>query len=85
MEEKKIGTVMDFFAKIGVIAIALEDDGLRVGDTIHIKGATSDFTETVTSMQIERESVNEAKVGDNVGIKAKERARKKDVVYKVIG
>jgi len=84
MEEKKIGTVMDFFAKIGVIAIHLEDDGLRVGDTIHVKGATTDFTQTISSMQIERQSVNNANVGDNVGIKAKERARNKDIVYKVI-
>ncbi len=84
MEEKRIGTVIDYFAKIGVVAIHLEEEGLKVGDTIHIKGHTTDFTEEVTSMQIERNPVQEAKVGDDVGIKVKERARKRDVVYKVI-
>ncbi|MBW2038211.1 MAG: translation elongation factor-like protein [Deltaproteobacteria bacterium] len=85
MEEKRIGTVMDYFAKIGVVAIHLEEDGLKVGDTIHIMGHTTDLTEEVTSMQIEHDPVQEAKVGDDVGIKVKDRARKKDAVYKVIG
>ena len=84
MEEKRIGTVMDYFAKIGVVAIHLEEDGLKVGDTIHVKGHTSDFSEQVTSMQIDRNPVQEARVGDDIGIKTTERARKKDAVYKVI-
>jgi translation elongation factor EF-1alpha len=84
MEEKRIGTVVDYFAKIGVVAFRVEEDGLKVGDTIHIKGHTTDFTEQVNSMQIDRESIQEAKVGDDVGIKVKERARKKDAVYKVV-
>jgi len=82
MEEKRIGTVMDFFAKIGVVAITLED-ALKVGDTIHIKGHTTDLTEKVMSMQIERNPVQEAKAGEDVGIKISDRARKKDIVYKV--
>lgn len=85
MEEKRIGTVVDYFAKIGVVAIHVEDDGVKVGDTIHISGHTTDFTEEVTSMQIDLNPVQEAKVGDDIGIKVKERARKKDAVYKVIG
>jgi putative protease len=84
MEEKKIGTVIDYFAKIGVVAIQIEDDILKVGDTIHIKGHTTDMTERVNSMQIERQVVQEAKVGDSVGIKMSDRARKRDVVYKVV-
>lgn len=85
MEEKRIGTVIDYFAKIGVVAIHLEEEGLKVGETIHIRGYTTDFTNEVTSMQIDRNPVQVAKVGDDVGVKVKERARKKDAVYKVIG
>ncbi|UCC66874.1 MAG: translation elongation factor-like protein [Deltaproteobacteria bacterium] len=85
MEEKRIGTVIDYFAKIGVVAIHLEEEGLKVGDSIHIRGYTTDFTEEVTSMQIDRNPVQVAKVGDDVGVKVKERARKKDAVYKAIG
>ena len=84
MEEKRIGTIIDYFAKIGVLAFRVEEDGLKVGDTIHIKGHTTDLTQEVTSMQIDREAIEEAKVGDDVGIKAKDRVRKGDAVYKVI-
>jgi len=84
MEEKRIGTVIDYFAKVGVLAFRVEEDGLKVGDTIHVKGHTTDLTQEVSSMQIEREAIEEAKVGDDVGIKAKDRVRKGDAVYKVI-
>jgi len=83
MEEKRIGEVMDYFAKVGVIAIKLSDT-LSVGDTIHIKGHTTDLTQLVDSMQIEHESVKEAKKGKSVGIKVKDKVRKGDEVYKVI-
>jgi translation elongation factor EF-1alpha len=84
MDEKRIGTVLDYFAKIGVLAFRVEEEGLKVGETIHIKGHTTDFSEKVTSMQIDRASIEEAKVGDDVGIKVKDRVRKGDAVYKVI-
>jgi translation elongation factor EF-1alpha len=84
MEEKRIGTVIDYFAKIGVLAFRVEEDVLKVGDTIHIKGHTTDLTQEVTSMQIDREAIEEAKIGDDVGIKVKDRVRKGDAIYKVI-
>ena len=85
MEEKQIGTVIDFFAKIGVAAFRVESGVLKVGDTIHIKGHTTDLTQQVASMQIDRNAIQEAKPGDDVGIKVKDRVRKGDTVYKVIG
>jgi translation elongation factor EF-1alpha len=85
MEEKKIGMIMDFFAKVGVAAFRIEGEGLKVGDTIHIKGHTTDLTQEVSSMQIERAAIQEAKAGDDVGIKVKDRVRKGDFVFKVVG
>jgi putative protease len=76
--------VLDYFAKIGVLAFRVEEEGLKVGDTIHIKGHTTDLTEKVNSMQMDRTDIEEAKVGDDVGIKVKDRVRKGDAVYKVI-
>ena len=52
-------------------------------DTIHIKGATSDFTQKVESMQIEHESIEEAKPGDDIGMKVAEHVREHDKVFKV--
>lgn len=81
--EKKIGTIEDYFAKVSVIAVKLEDE-LKVGDKIHIVGHTTDFIQQVESMQIEHQPVSSAKKGDSVGIKVNERCRKGDIVYKVI-
>ncbi|MEW6685541.1 MAG: hypothetical protein AB1393_04970 [Candidatus Edwardsbacteria bacterium] len=84
MEEQKIGRVSHYFGHISVAAIELTDGDLSIGDTIHIKGHSSDFTQKVESMQIEHQSVNRAEKGASIGIKVKEHAREHDVVYKVI-
>ena len=82
MPEEEVGKISDYFAKIGVAAIELTGS-LSVGDTIHIKGHTTDFEQKVDSMQIEHQSVEKANPGDSIGIKVKDRVRGHDVVYKV--
>lgn len=83
MKEKRIGVVGHYFNHINVAGIVLEDE-LSVGDTIHIKGHTSDFTQKVESIQLEHEDLQNAKKGQDVGIKVIEPVRDHDVVYKVI-
>ena len=85
MEEKKIGNVVHFFGKVMVAALEITDGELSVGDTIHIKGKTSDFTMKVESMQIEHQNVEKVSVGDSVGIKVPEPVRDKDEVFLVTG
>ncbi len=81
--ETEVGKVMDYFAKIGVAGIELTGS-LKVGDTIHIKGHTTDVTQSVNSMQIEHDTVQEANAGDSIGVKVDDRVRPNDTVYKVI-
>ncbi|MGB8656794.1 MAG: hypothetical protein WCE90_03305 [Candidatus Zixiibacteriota bacterium] len=83
MPEEEIGRISDYFRKIGVAAIEITKGTLAVGDTIRIKGHTTDFIQTVDSMQIEHLGVQTAKAGDSIGIKVKEPVRDSDVVYKV--
>ena len=83
MEEKEIGEVVKYFAKIEVAAIELKAP-LSIGDTIHIKGHTSDFQQVIESIQIENQSVERAEKGASIGIKVKERVRPGDLVYKVV-
>lgn len=83
MPEEAIGKVIDFFAKPVVAGIDLTGT-LKVGDTIHIKGHTTDVEMTVESMQIHNVDVKSAKEGDSIGIKVPNRVRRGDVVYKVI-
>ncbi len=82
MPEEVIGKVSDFFAHPVVAGIELTGT-LKVGDTIHIKGHTSDMEFTVNSMQINNVNVTEAKAGDSIGIKVSERVRRGDTVCKV--
>ena len=82
MAEVEVGRVSDYFARVEVAGIELTDD-LSVGDAIHIKGATTDLTQSVDSMQIDRADVERAGVGDSIGIKVSERCRSGDHVYRV--
>jgi translation elongation factor EF-Tu-like GTPase len=84
MAEIEIGKVTHFFSKAGVVAIQIAQEVLRVGDTIHVKGHTSDFTHTIDSMQIDNQQVAEAKAGQSIGVRVKEHAREHDLVYKVV-
>jgi translation elongation factor EF-Tu-like GTPase len=83
MEEKKIGEVIKFFGKISVAAIRLSEGSLKVGDTIHIVGHTTDITQGIDSMQIENKNVQEAGPGADIGVKVKDRVREHDVVYRI--
>ena len=83
MPEEVIGKVTDFFARPVVAGIELTGT-IKVGDKIRIKGHTTDIEFTVDSMQINNVDVEQAKAGDDVGVKVSERVRGGDAVYKVI-
>ena len=82
MGEKEIGKVSSFFSHVSVAAIKLTAK-LKVGDKIHIKGSTTDFEDTINSMQIEKKEVKEAKKGNHIGIKVPEKVRPNDTVFLV--
>ena len=83
--EQKVGTVTDYYAKIGVAAIKLADGVLQVGDTIRIRGHTTDVTQPVESMQVEHRPVQRAERGSEVALKVNERVRKHDEVLRLLG
>lgn len=83
-EKKLIGKVTHFFSKINVAGIQLSDT-LKVGEKISIVGATTNFEENIDSMQIDNKSVVEAKAGDLIGIKVKDKTRVGDDVYLIAG
>ena len=80
-QETEIGSVMTYYNNIGVAAIDLTGN-VKVGDTIIIRGYTTDVEHVIDSMEIDHKSVQEAKSGDEIGIKVASKLRKKDRVYK---
>ena len=80
---KEIGIVSHYFAKIEVAIVELSDT-LAVGDSILIKGMTTNVEQTADSMQIEHASVEKAEAGQSIGLKVGDRVREGDTVYKIL-
>jgi putative protease len=80
---EKVGEISHYFTKISVAVVELTAP-LKVGDRIAIKGMTTNFEQMVNSMQIEHESMQEAKAGDSIGMKVTDRVRKGDIVYRLL-
>ncbi|MFB6075703.1 MAG: translation elongation factor-like protein [Candidatus Aenigmatarchaeota archaeon] len=81
-EKKLIGEITHYFTNIGVGIIKLSDK-LEVNDKISIEGASTDIQQTVDSMEIDRDRVEEAGKGESIGLKVKDRVREGDKVYKM--
>ena len=84
MPEEEVGVIVKFFAKPSVAAIEMRSGSIKKGDLLKYKGYTTDFTEEVASMEMDNQAIDEAKAGDLIGIKVKERVRENDKVYKII-
>jgi len=78
-----VGKVVHYYTHLSVAIVELTQGAIRVGDTIHIKGHTTDFKQPVESMEVEHQKVTEAMPGQSFGLKVREHARDHDTVYKV--
>ena len=83
MTEIGIGTVTHYYSHLHVASVKITGGELNKGDTIHVKGHTSDFEQKVESMQIDHAAVEVAKPGDEIGLTVIEHAREHDTVYVV--
>jgi U32 family peptidase len=84
MTEEQVGTVVKFFSKPGVAAVEVTGGGIKQGDTLRFKGHTTEFTDVAASIELDNQPIDQAKAGDLIGIKVKERVRESDKVYKVV-
>ena len=78
---KEVGVITHYFPKIEV-AIVEVTAPIAVGDTVRIKGTTTDFEQTIKSMEIEHKRIEKAKVGDSIGLKVEDKVRERDILYK---
>jgi hypothetical protein len=77
-----VGIAEDYLSHLSVMLITVKVP-VAVGDTLHVRGFTSDFKQKVESIQLEHQNVNEAMAGQDVGIKIGDKVRKHDYIYKV--
>jgi len=80
---KRVGVVTHYLGEPSVAVVKLETGTLRVGDTIHIRGHTTDFEQTVGSLQVDHAPVTEVGPKDDFGMKVSGHVREHDVVFKV--
>ncbi len=85
MEEAiiEIGNIIHYFSKINVAIVELSLP-LSVGDRILIKGPSTDFEQTVDSIQLDRKNIQRAQGGQSVGLKLLQPAKENDTVFKKI-
>ena len=77
-----IGKVIHYWTRLGVAGVDL-DGTLKMDETVHFLGATTDFEQRVTSMQLNKRFINEAFAGQQVGILVADRVRPGDTIYRV--
>jgi hypothetical protein len=80
---EKIGKVTHYFPHVNAAAVKLLKSGLKVGDSVYIKGHTTDFKEIVNSIQLDHATIPEGKKGQEIGLSVKSRVRQGDSVYKI--
>ncbi|PIP18612.1 MAG: hypothetical protein COX41_07265 [Candidatus Omnitrophica bacterium CG23_combo_of_CG06-09_8_20_14_all_41_10] len=80
-EEKLIGVITHYFPHVQAAVIKLKAP-LSAGDKIRIKGHTTDFTQVITSMQIEHVNITSAEPGQEIGLLVNSRVRQHDKVSK---
>jgi hypothetical protein len=82
--EQRIGVVTHYYSHLSVVAMQLEPGTtLRVGDRIHVRGHTTDFTQKIESLEVDHAPVTEVGPNDGFGLKVAGHAREHDTVYKV--
>ena len=81
--EVEIGRVVHYYDHIHVAVLRLTDS-LKLGDKIHITGYATDFTQRISSMEIEHHSIVWVKPGDNVAIKVNQPVHEHDLVFRVV-
>lgn len=82
MPDTRIGKVTHYFDRIAVAVLELTDI-IRVGDTIHFLGHSTDFKQQVDSLQIEHQNVTEAKPGQDVALRVIQKVHEHDEAFKV--
>ena len=84
MAERLVGTVTHYFAGPNVAVIHVDQGTLSVGDHLHFLGHTTDFDETVQSIERDHHKIDHADPGEEVGVEVLGRVRPHDQVYRVL-
>ena len=78
----RVGKVTHYYDRISVAVLELSGE-LKVGETIHIHGRLTDFSQRVGSMEIEHQKIETATPGAEIALKVLEPVREGDAIFLV--
>lgn len=79
----QIGKITHYYDKISVAVVKVGKKTLKVGSTVKISGHDKEFTQSISSLQIEHKQVESVKPGEVVGLKVDQPVKPGDVMYLV--
>lgn len=79
--EAAIGVITHYYSHLSVAVIQINKGTLAVGNSIHIAGHITDFSQPVDSMEYEHKNISSAPAGQSVGIRVNNPVREHDIVY----
>lgn len=82
MADNAIGVITHYYGQPGVAVAKLNKGAaLKVGDKVQVKGHSVDFTQTVSSLQVDHKDVQSVKAGDDFGMKVDQKVHEGDQLY----
>jgi U32 family peptidase len=83
MEEIVVGKVIKYYSKINIAVIKLSDN-VNTGDLLHFRGIITDFEQKIDSIELDKNKIDLAKKGQEIGIKVNEKVYENDEVLRII-
>lgn len=80
--DKQIGKITHYYDKIGVAVVEVVKP-LNIGDVIKISGHDKEFTQTISSLQVEHAQVKKIAKGESGAMKTDKPVKEGDVIYLV--
>lgn len=79
--DNPIGKVVHYYDKLGVAILDLSSGELKAGQQVKFKRGEEEFTQTIESLQVDRQSVKEVRSGDSFGLKVSQPVKPGTLVY----
>ena len=83
MPEQEIGVVTHYYGRPHAAVVRIEVSELRTGDTIHVRGHTTDFYQRIEHLEHDHAPVERAAPGDDIAVQVSQRVREGDVVFRL--
>jgi hypothetical protein len=78
----EVGVVLHYYPRAAAAVVSLSRP-IHRGDTIHVRGQTTDFVQAVEELALEGAPVAEGAPPQQIGVRFSQRARAGDRVYRV--